>query len=893
MKNFRKNICLILCISIILCFSSCAFSTSETDVSDYFDSLKKICYSEDYEEISEKGKNKTDVWRNGMISGNGIQGVVASGAPYNDTLIYQNIHFILPNENARTSPDTSSELEAVRQSIVKGEDITDNQSYDDVYMFHPGAELRIKQNKESVKSFFRYTDYETAETGVVYSDRYGQWERSTFTSQTDNVTITKISESSLGEKLNLTLSIDDISAFANYGDGNEIYMKYKIISDTEGEYLAFVAHYPDFENSELQNGGYATAVYILCEGGEKSLVKNAPSDLEQYAGNYNPAISIKDAASVYIIAASDRTYNMGSIDEFGNNESFDIVDELLGKTRAVSEKYSQNGVFDYDAALREHTAVFTPQFNAVELTLHDDEIYLSNETLIKNQRHSNSICSDFAEKAYYSGRYAYLCSSGVSTDRLYGMWTGEWNAGWGSKYTMDANVNLQVSSMNTSNISGAPAGYANFILRQVDDWEENAKLTHGFTDAIQAPVNSDGDMALMTESCYPYPFRYWNAGASWLLQPLYETLQCYGDMEIPITDEFDLNELKSVLSVREEDLTEEEIQKLYDKGSLDLRSEILLPLLIKSANYWAQLLTYEYYTDSDGKINYQAGKSGLENGEKYCIIPSYSPENNPSNYPSPAAANSAIDIAACRNNMEMLIAVQKSVDENTDVSKWQEIIDNLPPYLYDESGALKEWAAVQFDENNTHRHLSHLYCVWPLNETQNNSSLKKACERAIENRESENRASHALIHRALIAARLKDRESVTDALTGLMSKKIYYNSLMTNHHTNRSSAYCTDFAIGYLGIINESLIYSDTGIVEILPALPESGFDKGKLCGIITRSRAEIKNLEWDIESGTAFVTIKSDVQQTIDISCGISNEKKSVDFNTGEEKTVEFFLSK
>lgn len=67
------------------------------------------------------------------------------------------------------------------------------------------------------------------------------------------------------------------------------------------------------------------------------------------------------------------------------------------------------------------------------------------------------------------------------------MWTGEWNTGWGSKYTMDANVNLQTSSMNTGNISSSPIGYAYFILRQLPDWEENALATHGFTDAIQAP----------------------------------------------------------------------------------------------------------------------------------------------------------------------------------------------------------------------------------------------------------------------------------------------------------------------------------------------------------------------------------------------------------------------
>lgn len=471
------------------------------------------------------------------------------------------------------------------------------------------------------------------------------------------------------------------------------------------------------------------------------------------------------------------------------------------------------------------------------------------------------------------------------------MWVGEWNAGWGSKYTMDANVNLQTSSMNSSNIASAPIGYTYFILRQVPDWEENAAATHGYTDAIQAPVNTDGDKAVITETCYPYPFRYWNAGTSWMLLPLYETLLTYGNIEIPLSDEFDLDKLKSVLSVTADDLTDEQIEKIRQKGSLDLEKEILLPLLTKSANYWAQMLTPEYYTDSQGNIHYEKGKTELKDGEYYCILPSYSPENNPENYPSPSDANTAIDIAACRSNMQMLIAVMKEVDPKADTSKWQEFMDALPPYLYDETGALKEWACNQFTENNEHRHLSHLYCVWPLDETQDDPALAKACQQAIANRESENEASHALVHRSLIAARLKDRDSLTEALTSLMNHKIYYNSLMTNHDYDQGSCYCTDFAIGYLGIINESLVYSNTGKIEVLPALPTTGFESGKITGIRTRTRALISELQWDTEKKTASVTVTSDTDQTIDVSCGLSSDSQTVAFKAGESKTITFNL--
>ncbi|MCD7797485.1 MAG: glycoside hydrolase family 95 protein, partial [Clostridiales bacterium] len=274
---------------------------------------------------------------------------------------------------------------------------------------------------------------------------------------------------------------------------------------------------------------------------------------------------------------------------------------------------------------------------------------------------------------------------------------------------MDANANLRTSSMNTGNISSSPIGYAYFILRQLPDWEENAYATHGYTDAIQAPVNSDGDKAVITETCYSYPFRYWNAGTLWMIQPLYETLQCYGNIEIPLSDEFDLDSLRSALSVTEDDLTDEQIVKITDRGYLRLEEDILLPLLTKSANYWAQLLSAEYYTDEDGGIHYEEGKTSLADNEKYCILPSYSLENNPSNYLSPSDANCAIDIAACRDNMNMLLAVAEDLNADTDTQKWQDILDNLPEYLYDETGALKEWATTDFEENNEHRHLSHLY----------------------------------------------------------------------------------------------------------------------------------------------------------------------------------------
>lgn len=885
----KKIIFKIFCVIILaLSLSVCATACNSKD--DPPSQNGKSSYSATYKTLTEH-YNPVNNWREGMVSGNGLQGFVTSGAPYNDTLIYQNIHFVLPNKNARTNPISFQDLDYVRQNIVNGKDIVDNQSYDDVYTYHAGATLRIKQeNSSKPNDYKRFTDYTTACVGVKYTDSKGKWERLSFTSQCDGVSISKISASDSGSKINATLSLDNISSMANFGKGNEVDLRYKKLVDNDASALTFIAHYPNYENSELKDGGYSTVCFVICEGGEKKRITNAMSKETQYVGQDNPAISITDADSVYIVSVSDRSYDIGKYDDFENKIDFELTDKLYGKASSVAAKYTVDGKFDFDKALKNHTNIFTPQFNALSIDLGADT-NISNDELLQSVKTNKLLSNTLAERAYYAGRYAYLCCSGVSTSRLYGMWTGEWNASWGSKYTMDANVNLQTSSMNTGNILSSPIGYVNFILRQVPDWEDNAYATHGMKDALQAPVNSDGDRAIFTESCYPYPFRYWNSGTSWMLQPLYETILCYGNLKVPICDEFDLDKLMSALSASNTPLSDDKISALKSRGYLMLKEDILYPLLIKSANYWHQLMTPEYYTDANGYIKYQKGKTSLDEGETYCIIPSYSPENNPSNYPSPACANSAIDISACNSNIQMLLDIAKDVAPQENMSKWTTLQANLPKLIYDKDGSLKEWASYSFEENNTHRHLSHLYCAWPLFDTKYDSQLKQAAILAVNNRESENNASHALIHRTLIAARLQDRESATQAMVGLMNSPIYYNSLMTNHHTNKNSGYCTDYSIGYLGMVNECLVFSNKGEVQLLPCLPTSGFDKGCLKGMKLRTQATLTYMEWNLNKRKVSATIVSEVDQTITISCGLSDGSQTVNLKNGIEYNIEFSI--
>lgn len=827
-------------------------------------------FATEYTELVPYAREHEDTisWFDGMVSGNGENGVVVAGSPYSDSHIYNNIHFLMPSKDPRYTPDeVTGELHDARQSVINGDDTWDVNGRGSTYFYayHPAHVLRLDSTKLPYFNYIRWTDFETAEVGVKYTDILGKWERTTFSSREDNVTITKISESSLGAKVNMTLSLADCWSLRGFGNGDEKNMQYKKLVDDDATYIAHIAHYPSYEGSELKDGGYCGFTKVIVVGGEKErVVLDSTNDSENVAKEQNAAIKISGASEVYLITKSDRTFNMGKFEDFKDAESYALLDELNRYTSAVAEKYTVDGKFSYEKALAPHAKKQSAMFNAVKFDLGTDSYEdIPNEHLIALQQKSDTLLPSLVERAYNQGRYAQICCAGTSFPRLCGMWTGEWNSGWRGIYTMDANVNLQSSGMNTGNIYAAGESYIKFILKQIPDWEENAAKTYGMTDAIQVPVNTDGDRAMMVEYSRWYPFQYWNAGASWMLLPIYEFWQCYGNRSIE-----------------------------YNGKIFELEKDILLPLLIKQANFWEQLCTPEYYTDTNGNACYTEGKTELEDGERYLIIPSYSPENYPlGDYTSTITANSTMDIAAARDGLQMTIAIENAVKSDgyeERIAKWENLMSLLPEYKYDESGALCEWAMKEYEENNKHRHISHLYPAWPAFETQDNQALVDACNQAIENRNRENQgeddtASHGWVHKALVGARLKNADSCYNSLMALMADNIYYTSLMADHYTHGGwGVFCTDTTIGTIGIINEMLLYSNDGVIEALPALPDE-WNEGGIKGLRARTNAEV-DLEWNSE--TVTVTVTSDKAQTIRVKV-YGGEEQNITFNKGETRKI------
>ncbi len=811
---------------------------------------RDISYSENYTEIVPyREYDLHDVaWHEGMFAGNGHIGVIESCAPLNDDLIYQNVEYVMPSDEPRHVPEeVTGQLYEARQAVLNMDDTWNihNRKRTNMYCHHPGHHLRIEMLKVAhnderktlfddinVTDYERYTDLEHAVIVTRFKADGRSVERKTYALEDEDVVVTVIN----GIKdFGIKFFIEDFESIHKFGTGknnvatSERKMKYsRFVKD---DMIGFVSHYPSFAGSELASGGFAGVTKVYVGDGRIQTFDRMKSDMAYTCiDDGAPVLKVTDTDQIVLITYLDWTYECEEVKTNADVTEYSIVKKCIDKVENALEKYLCEDI------LKRHEISSSEKYCRVSLDLgrHKDQI-ISNEVLLKKQKTETDIIPELLERIYNNARYGMISCAGYTAPRLNGPGVGEWNLSWRNAYTMDANVNIQVSGMNSANMYEAATGYIWFIIRQLKDWENNASMVYGMKDAVLTPVNTDGHRAMMVEYDINYPFQYWNAGASWMILPIAEFLDCYGDVRI---------------STRDDDII-----KMYSKDTFDVRKDVLVPLVRKTYNFWKQLCSAEYYTDSDGNACYKKGKKSLEKDERYLIIPSFSPENKPLGYHSAITANAAMDISAARDVVNMYIDIENEIKENGYKNRVKEAEDfkqKLPEFKFDESGAIREWSMKEYKENNAHRHISHLYCAWPAYQTQHDDKLADACRQAIVNRNRENTgkddtASHGWIHKALVEARLKNADSVYDILNLLVHSDIFYTSLFTDHNTDRSKGVaCTDTLFGIVGIINEMLAYSDCHTIELLPAL-SSKFAKGKVCGLMTRAGVRIDELEWNV----------------------------------------------
>lgn len=375
---------------------------------------------------------------------------------------------------------------------------------------------------------------------------------------------------------------------------------------------------------------------------------------------------------------------------------------------------------------------------------------------------------------------------------------------------VNINVNHQISSANIGSLPELLESFLGWIERQLPDARENAARTlgtRGFVIACHPDMESGKQYHFNTM----YPHEFWISSSGWCLQPFLEHYYCTGDETF--------------------------------------RKERMIPL------YRELLLLYkDFLTRKD------------ENG-KWLFVPSYSPENYPLNKPYMMTINSTMDVEVCREVMTVLLKYGSDCLTEEEKKDCEAILTALPDYLYGPRGEIKEWIREDLEENHDHRHISQLYAVYPGDEIQPEFDIDLYHHARITNRirGMENESCHGIMHRAQIAARLKDSMLVEEFLRFTLESGYVNENFATAHNPYRDHIF-PDGQGAIPTVVLESLIYSRPGFVELLPAANCRSLEQGTLSGVSLRTAVGLEEMVWDAEQIRARLSVKK--EQTLTICC-------------------------
>ncbi|HEX6524546.1 MAG TPA: glycoside hydrolase N-terminal domain-containing protein [Streptosporangiaceae bacterium] len=499
--------------------------------------------------------------------------------------------------------------------------------------------------------------------------------------------------------------------------------------------------------------------------------------------------------------------------------------ELTLLTQVASDP--PDGPVDPRQLLVEHARLHAAAYGDVRLDLGasaEDRELSVGELLARQAAQPDRPLPALLEKLFDSGRYLLLSASGLLPSRLTGLWQGDWNSAWSGAITCNANLGLQLAGAVTADVPAAVMAVADLFRDRLPDWRVNARRLFGIRGFV-VPAHSDGRSGLCTHFEAGYPHQMWTAGADWLLIPLLDAVLAWGDAAL---------------------------------------RQRLRPVLRELAAFYEAFLTR---TDDDGNV---------------IFAPSYSPENQPRGW-SPAAVNAVMDIAAARHALiaaaEAAEADEAETDEagSRDARRWRELVARLPPYRIDPDGALAEWAwppagsgLPPLPANDEHRHVSHLYPVWPLHEitVAGTPELSVAALRALRKRGAQDDSAHGYLHRALAASRLRDAELAGKPLAALIGQSFFFRSLMSSHYPKRS-VYNADAACALPGVLIDMLVDSwPPDRIELLPAVPDF-LPAGRLRGVRTLTGVLVADLRWNTQAGTAEAVLVSPLSRRIGVKAG------------------------